>query len=282
MNLSKQVFFGIDCDTLYDDIILKIPPTEISPARRKKLVRRTYETTIPRILDWLDEMRVVATFFVIGHDAHLCPDVVRLIYQRGHEIGNHSHNHLKNLTQLPDKEILLEVNSCQKIVEDILGKRPISFKAPGYTLSPKLLCILYKCGIRIDTSMVTSILYQVIKYILKQIMSNKESLILQEIGVITAPNKPYNIDFERIFHSREDNCMGLIEFPISNSSFLPFPLISGLLLNLPNFARRIVVKSAIRARYLNINLHPHEFIVEKDDWCDTAPHAICLAALAVE
>lgn len=50
------------------------------------------ETTVA-LLDLLDELEVKATFYVVGFRAEACPDVVRQISARGHELGAHSYSH---------------------------------------------------------------------------------------------------------------------------------------------------------------------------------------------
>lgn len=57
----------------------------------------------PWVLDVLDEYGVKATFFCIGDNARKYPELVQEIIKRGHQIGNHTHNHLNGWhTSLPD------------------------------------------------------------------------------------------------------------------------------------------------------------------------------------
>ena len=53
------------------------------------------DTFIPIILDILDDLDLKITFFIVGQDTALDKnsDVLKLIAERGHEIGNHSFNH---------------------------------------------------------------------------------------------------------------------------------------------------------------------------------------------
>lgn len=85
-----------------------------------------------QILEILEQFEVKATFFVIGKFAEEVPDLVRLIDQKGHLVGNHSYSHSSDFKR------------CQKVLENIL-KKPIKyFRLPGInfclndkTLSPK-------------------------------------------------------------------------------------------------------------------------------------------------
>lgn len=49
----------------------------------------------PEILDILRDNDVKATFFMLGRNAELYPDVAKRVAEEGHEIGNHTHRHLR-------------------------------------------------------------------------------------------------------------------------------------------------------------------------------------------
>eukprot|EP01043_Picozoa_sp_COSAG02_P097767 COSAG02_NODE_33968_length_491_cov_1.168367_1_plen_54_part_10 len=42
----------------------------------------------PRLLDMLRERNIKATFYVVGRNVNMYPDIVRRIVAEGHEIGN--------------------------------------------------------------------------------------------------------------------------------------------------------------------------------------------------
>ena len=47
-----------------------------------------------KILALLEKYDIKATFFVIGKNAELYPDIVKRELDEGHEIGNHSYSHI--------------------------------------------------------------------------------------------------------------------------------------------------------------------------------------------
>jgi len=49
----------------------------------------------PYVLDILDDLNAKATFFCVGENILKHPGIARNIIQRGHVIGNHTHNHIK-------------------------------------------------------------------------------------------------------------------------------------------------------------------------------------------
>ncbi|WP_409972549.1 polysaccharide deacetylase family protein [Bacillus sp. Bva_UNVM-123] len=49
----------------------------------------------PQILDLLDKFNAKATFFVTGHKADTYPELIKRIVKEGHEVGNHTYNHMR-------------------------------------------------------------------------------------------------------------------------------------------------------------------------------------------
>lgn len=66
-----------------------------------------------RILDILKEHDVHVTFFMTGGWVESYPDDVKVIYEAGHDLGNHSQNH-KNMSQLSDEEKTQELMSVHE------------------------------------------------------------------------------------------------------------------------------------------------------------------------
>ena len=86
------------------------------------------DKTIP-ILDILDEYGVKTTFFLVGGWVDKYPDMVREIYSRGHEIGNHSDTHA-HMSQLSEEGIRDELRVMSDKVEHLTGVRPTLFRPP--------------------------------------------------------------------------------------------------------------------------------------------------------
>jgi peptidoglycan/xylan/chitin deacetylase (PgdA/CDA1 family) len=51
----------------------------------------------PFILDTLREFGVKATFFMVGENVERYPDLYRRIVEEGHQVGNHTYNHMGSL-----------------------------------------------------------------------------------------------------------------------------------------------------------------------------------------
>jgi peptidoglycan/xylan/chitin deacetylase (PgdA/CDA1 family) len=67
---------------------------------------------VPYVLDILDELQLKITFFIVGQDAAIEENqkYLKMIADRGHEVGNHSFHH----------ESWLQTYSREKIEEEIV------------------------------------------------------------------------------------------------------------------------------------------------------------------
>ncbi len=82
----------------------------------------------PRLLDALDEYNAKATFFLVGNMIR-SDDVVKRIYNSGHEIGNHTYDH-KDLTTLSYDAINNEIEQTSDIIRSITGANPTLLRPP--------------------------------------------------------------------------------------------------------------------------------------------------------
>jgi peptidoglycan/xylan/chitin deacetylase (PgdA/CDA1 family) len=82
-----------------------------------------------RILDILKENNSKATFFVIGLNAEVHPEILKQAVDIGCEIGTHSYGH-KSFKRMPSKEINNDITKMKKIIFDATGKEPILFRVP--------------------------------------------------------------------------------------------------------------------------------------------------------
>ena len=83
----------------------------------------------PRILDILKDKGIKATFFVIGSAAAVNMDTLRRIYEDGHDIGNHTFNHV-NSAEVSLERLNMEINASQRLFEATLGMHTKLFRPP--------------------------------------------------------------------------------------------------------------------------------------------------------
>lgn len=77
----------------------------------------------PWILNQLKEYSARATFFLIGQNAERYPELVQLILDEGHHIGNHSHSHV-NGWKTKNALYMEEAMRCSEYVESRLFRPP--------------------------------------------------------------------------------------------------------------------------------------------------------------
>ena len=89
------------------------------------------------IIKILDKKDVKATFFLLGTSVAKRPKLVKEIYSKGHELANHTYNHMNffRYDEENDKEekIKEELLLCQDLIRDLTGYRTKLVRFPhGY------------------------------------------------------------------------------------------------------------------------------------------------------
>lgn len=82
-----------------------------------------------QIMDILNKHDVKVTFFMTGGWVEQFPDDVKMIYENGHDLGNHSQNH-KNMSQITDSEKESELMSVHEKVKELTGYEMFLFRPP--------------------------------------------------------------------------------------------------------------------------------------------------------
>ncbi|KAF7732267.1 chitin deacetylase [Apophysomyces ossiformis] len=84
----------------------------------------------PALLDYLDSLKVKATFFVIGGQVIQYPEILQRIHKAGHEIGLHTWSHSMLTSQTTD-QIVAELKWTELAVKEVIGVSP-KFMRPAY------------------------------------------------------------------------------------------------------------------------------------------------------
>lgn len=82
-----------------------------------------------KLIEGLKERNVKATFFMTGENIELYKKLVKRVSEDGHLIGNHSYTHI-NLTAVPVKDALDEINKTNELIKSITGKMPEYIRPP--------------------------------------------------------------------------------------------------------------------------------------------------------
>jgi peptidoglycan/xylan/chitin deacetylase (PgdA/CDA1 family) len=97
------------------------------------------------ILKTLKDENVHALFFVIGKNVKAAPELTKRILDEGHEIGNHTQDHLR-LTTLNEKQIRNEILNCQTNVERATGHTMTFLRPPGMEFNATVTKIVKQYG----------------------------------------------------------------------------------------------------------------------------------------
>ena len=92
----------------------------------------------PAILDALEERRAVAAFFVIGRHVLDHPEVLRVLDERGHLIGNHSFSHAYGGMFRSSAYWQGELHRTGDAIAAAIGKRPRLFRPPMGLKNPPM------------------------------------------------------------------------------------------------------------------------------------------------
>jgi len=135
---SSLELFG--ADTSYDEASIK--PT-------KRVVENT-----ERLLRIFWEKNVKATFFILGTVAEEFPELIREVYEQGHEIATHGYSH-RLVYQMRHEEFEEDLVKSINLIEDIIKEKVIGYRAGYFSITKESLWaldILLKHGIKYDSS----------------------------------------------------------------------------------------------------------------------------------
>lgn len=208
---------------------------------------------MPRLLDLYDKYGVKATFFYTGHIAKLYPDVVKMAYCRGHEVGSHglTHEVSKAFDVLAPEEQLSHLKQSKQILEDIIGDEVVSFRAPAARVDKSFPSILHEAGFKVDSSVSSQRLDMMFSF-----------GALKKLHWLTAPRKAYFTKPDNIFKKGDSD---ILEAPISAMGFPYIGTFMRIAPLLNRMTRRLLyLETLCNGRQFVFLTHPNEFIDE--DW----------------
>lgn len=144
-----------------------------------------FDIFVPHILDVLDELELRITFFIVGKDTEREDNrkYLKLITDRGHEVGNHSYHHESWLQTYSYEKIEKEIREAEEAIEAATGQRPTGFRGPGFSWSKDLLKVLERRGYNFDASTLPTYLGPLARmyYFWKSDLSKEEKKARKEL-----------------------------------------------------------------------------------------------------
>ena len=84
----------------------------------------------PQVLDILKQYEVKATFFILGNSVSKNKDILKRIIDEGHNVGNHTYTHRKDIIYTNVKNFSDELAKTSKAIYDAVGIDPKLFRPP--------------------------------------------------------------------------------------------------------------------------------------------------------
>jgi peptidoglycan-N-acetylglucosamine deacetylase len=233
-----------------------------------------YDVALGRLEGLAGAHGIPLTLFAVGADLDRAESAagLRRIVALGHEVGNHTLDHLYDLTRRSTGEMTHQVQGGIDAIERATGARPSGFRAPGYTVTDALYAVLEECGVVYDSSVFPCPPYYLAKAAAMGLVRLRGSVsrsILDRPSVLTAPTRPYRIG--RPYHRRGD---GLVELPIQVTRYLRLPFI-GTTVTLAGADRaRWLTRLVIGEPLVNLELHGIDVLDAGDGLEALRPHQV--------
>ena len=133
-----KLVFTVDVEEWYHS-------ANVAPYWRGQQKNHSSLKWINNILDFLDEVDVQGTFFVLGEVAEQKRQLVMEIHHRGHEIASHGWDH-KLICNLNYSDLSDDFTKSTNVLEDIIGEKVIGYRSPCFSQSKYLEEILINHG----------------------------------------------------------------------------------------------------------------------------------------
>lgn len=205
-----------------------------------------FDIFIPHVLNVLDELNLKITFFIVGKDTESENNrkYLRMITERGHEVGNHSYHHESWLQTYSYEKIEKEIIIAEEAIQEATGQKPSGFRGPGFSWSKDLLKVLESRGYLYDASTLPTYLGPLARayYFAKSDLSKEEKRARKELFGKFSEGfrklKPYKWDL--------GNGKTITEIPVTTMPIFKLPFHLSYLIYLGNTSM-VIMKT-----YLNI------------------------------
>jgi peptidoglycan/xylan/chitin deacetylase (PgdA/CDA1 family) len=211
---------------------------------------------LPRLLTLFERLGLKATLFVVGEDVTgPGAEALALAVEAGHELASHSHTHPYALARASAEAVEEELSHAEEALAALSGRRPVGFRAPGYTLSPAMLVALSRRGYLYDASVFPAAPYYLAKAAVLASMSligRASASSLDSPRVLLAPRAPYRPDVRQPYRP---GAAPLLELPMSVTPFLRVPFFGTLLTTAPWAVVEHTYRAVAKDSFVSLELH---------------------------
>jgi peptidoglycan/xylan/chitin deacetylase (PgdA/CDA1 family) len=223
-----------------------------------------FDIALERLQEFSRSQAVPLTLFVIGSTLERKENGTKLraLADAGHELGNHTFGHRYDLTRLDGATMRNEIDFAQEAIERATGRRPVGFRAPGYTVTDELLGLVEHAGFLYDSSVFPCPAYWAAKgaaIAAIRLRGRRSHSVFDTPRVLTAPTRPY-----RIGHPYWKRGGGLLEIPIQVTRGPRLPFIgTSITVAGPAVARQLA-HAVAGEPLVNLELHGID-VLDSDD-----------------
>lgn len=97
------------------------------------------------IIEILEKHQVKTTFFMTGEWVEAYPDCVKLLVEKGHDLGNHSASH-PDMTTLSKEKMREEIMGVHNAIKELTGYEMELFRPPYGAYNNDLIRLCYEMG----------------------------------------------------------------------------------------------------------------------------------------
>jgi peptidoglycan-N-acetylglucosamine deacetylase len=223
-----------------------------------------YDVALPRLRSFAKDVGVPITFFAIGSDLSRRASALELALaaSEGHEIANHTLDHMYDFSRLSKEGIRTQVQGGIRAIHQAVGQAPTGFRAPGYTVTDTVFEVLQELELDYDSSVFPCPPY----YAAKALAMGKIALagrstqsVLDVPNVLRAPRDPY-----RVGEPYWKPGAGIVEIPVQVTRGAQLPFIGTALTLAGPFGARALARMCVGSRVVNLELHGIDVLDESD------------------
>jgi len=245
------------------------------PVRPDAAAHAVYDLALERIASFADELGIPLTLFAIGGDLgrERSAEALRALVEGGDvEVENHSFSHRYDLWRLSRAAIAADVRRGAEAIAAVTDRRPVGFRAPGYTVSDALFDALADEGVTFDASVFPCPPYQLAKLgaMAAMALRGRESaaVVGAPLPMMRAPAEPYRPG--RPWW--KPGALPFVELPMAVARGTRLPLIGTSAALAGERGARWLTRGCIGRPLVSFELHGLDFLDESDGLTDLAPH----------
>ncbi len=223
-----------------------------------------YDVALPRLTALASALAFPLTLFAVGGDLERAraAEALAVAAHGGHEIANHSLDHRYDLTRLPRAEIRRQIEDSAGCIARATGRRPVGFRAPGYTITDEVVSVLEELGVAYDSSVFPCPAYWAAKASavgLIRARGRESRSVVDSPRVLTAPTRPYRVGKPYFRRGR-----GLLELPIQVTRGLRLPVIGTSLTLAGPHGAAWLLRGCLGEPLVNLELHGIDLLDRTD------------------